>query len=135
MPFPCCNSSPLIAFHNGEQRPFSLEFLFPLRREHCAEPVEPALPQGTTLHNPPLGDLQAGWFDTAGAYAAHFRASNQAALFEQLEVLNHGGNGDLQRFSKVLRGPWRSAQLVHNGTAHWVSEGTEHTTNRRLVKH
>src|SRR5688572_33261469 len=107
----------------------------PLSRQHGTEPVEAAFPQGTTLRNPQLGDLQAGGLDATRAHSAHLGRSNQTAFFEHLEVLHNGCEGNVQRFSKVLGGPRRAAELVHNCASSWISKSMEHSAHRGLVKH
>jgi hypothetical protein len=78
-----------------------LRSLFPFRRQHGTEPVEAAFPQRTTLRNPTLGDLQASGLDVTRPHSAHLGRSNQTAFLEQLEVLHHGCDGNVQGFSKV----------------------------------
>jgi hypothetical protein len=109
--------------------------LLPLSRQHCAEPVEAAFPQGATLRNPQLSDLQASGLDLARAHSTHLGRSNQAAFFERLEVLHDSCEGDVQGFSKILGGPRRAAELFHDCASRWISKCMEHSAHRGLVKH
>jgi hypothetical protein len=116
----CCLDSPLV---------------LPRSRQHCTEPVEAAFPQGTTLRNPKLSDLQASGVDVTHAHPAHLGRSNQTAFFERLEVLHNGCEGNVQGFSKVLGGPRRAAEVVHDCASRWISKSVEHPAHRGLVKH
>ena len=112
-----------------------LRSLLPLGRQHCSKPVQPAFPEGTTLRNPLLGDLQTGGLDVTGAYSTDLRRSNQTALFELLEMLHNGREGNVQRLSEVLRGLRRAAELLHNCPSGGISESMEHSADGGLVKH
>jgi hypothetical protein len=109
--------------------------LLPLSRQHCTEPVEAAFPQGATLRNPTLRDLQASGLDATHAHSAYLGRSNQTAFFEHLEVLHNGCEGNVQGFSKVLGGSRRAAELVHDCASRWISKSMEHSAHRGLVKH
>jgi hypothetical protein len=50
-------------------------------------------------------------------------------------VLHNGCEGNVQGFSKVLGGPRRAAELVHNCASRWISKRMEHSAHRGLVKH
>jgi hypothetical protein len=82
-----------------------------------------------------LSDLQSGGLDVTCAYPADLGRSNQTAFFEQLEVLHNGCEGNVQGFSKVLRGLRGAAELLHNCTSSWISKSMEHSVYLRLVKH
>jgi hypothetical protein len=112
-----------------------LRRLLPLFRQHCTKPVEALFPERATLRDPQLGDLQASGLDVARAHSARLGRSNQAAFFERLEVLHNGCEGNVQGFSKVLGGPRRAAELVHNCASSWISKSMEHSAHRGLVNH
>jgi hypothetical protein len=112
-----------------------LRSLLPPGRQHCSEPVEPAFPEGTTLRNPLLGDLQTGRLDVTGAYATDLGRSNQTTLFEPLEVLHNGSEGNVQRLGEILRGLRPAAKLLDNYASSGIAERMEDSADGGLVKH
>jgi hypothetical protein len=112
-----------------------LQSLLPLGRQHCSKPVEPAFPEGTTLGNPLLGGLQTGRFDATGAYSTDLRRSNETTLFEPLEMLHNGCEGNVQGLGEVLRGLRPAAELLHNCPSSGISERMEYSADGGLVKH
>ena len=112
-----------------------LRSLLPLGRQHCSKPVESAFPEGTTLRNPLLGDLQTGRLDVTGAYSTDLRRSNETTLFEPLEMLHNGCEGNVQGLREILRGLRRAAELLHDCPSSGISERMEHSADGGLVKH
>jgi hypothetical protein len=112
-----------------------LRSLLPLGRQHDTESVEAAFPQGTTLRNPLLGDLQAGRLDVTGAYSTDLRRSNETTLFEPLEMLHNGCEGKVQGLGEILRGLRRAAQLLHDCPSSGISQRGEHSADGGFVKH
>src|SRR5919201_6968644 len=66
-------------------------------RQVGPEPVEAPLPTRTTLMDPALGRLERRDLDRAGPNPAGLLGADEAALLEQLQVLEHGRERHRQR--------------------------------------
>src|SRR5580658_6094296 len=65
--------------------------------ENVAQAVEAALPERAALGDPLLRQFQPPGLDATGAHPPDLFRSDDAALFEHLEVLNDRGQGDVKR--------------------------------------
>jgi hypothetical protein len=72
----------------------------------------------------------------AGADAAYFPGAHEAAVFENLEMLDNRGDGDGKRSGEAGDGGGAVTQLLDDGAARGVAEGVEDATDAGgLVKH
>ena len=90
--------------------------------EHFAKAVEAEFPVRAVIPDPLLESRKTGRFDAAGSDAAGFFRADQFAVFENLEVLPDGGEGDAEGLSQSRdrRGP--PAQQVEDGAASGIAE-------------
>jgi hypothetical protein len=73
-----------------------LVLLFIRFRQQIAQAIEPSFPGRTTILNPALQGRETCGFEAAGPDSAGFFAADQSAFFEQLQMLSHGGERDVQ---------------------------------------
>ena len=126
---------------NRDGKPFgcptvSVSFLgFGLLRfgEEIAEAVEAFLPEGAALFDPLFGYGQASGFDAAGADSADFFGVHQAAFFQDLQVLNDGGEGYVERSCEARYGNGAFAQFLDDGAARGVAECLEDAVDAGLL--
>ena len=95
---------------------------------------------GAVVFDPFLKQGKAGGFDAAGADAADFFGAHEVALFEDLEMLADGGEGDAEGLSQSRDGDGPPAQQVEDGAARGIAEGVKEAIDlwsrrghRRLV--
>ena len=69
--------------------------------EVVAQSIEATLPARTPIDDPLLGHLQRSRFHTAGANPPHLFRLDEAARFEDVEMLNHGREGDGKRTGEI----------------------------------
>lgn len=81
----------------GRSVPVSAALGFDVVGEQVAEAVHLLLPNGAMLTNPLFQGIESGGRDAAGAYPADLLGVGEAALFKDLQMLGHGGEGDSQR--------------------------------------
>jgi len=65
--------------------------------KQLTQPIEPSLPCRPVLLHPLVQRVKSSWFQTAGAYPPNLFRVYKAALFQHLQVLAYGRQGDLQR--------------------------------------
>src|SRR5438876_11524696 len=65
--------------------------------EQCAKAVEATLPKGAAIRNPFFNKSKSLRLDLAGADAPYFLGAHEAALLEDLQVLDHRGQRHVQR--------------------------------------
>jgi hypothetical protein len=102
--------------------------------EEIAEAVESFLPERTAIFDPLLGDGKAFGFDAAGADAAYFFGVDEAAFFEDLQVLDDGGEGDLERLGQTRDGDGAFAEFFDDGAARGIAESVEDAVDRGLLR-
>ena len=101
--------------------------------ENVTQAVEPALPLGPALGDPALDELQTAGIDPAGSYAPDLLASDDAALLEDLKVLNDGGQSQVERLRQVADRHGSDAQPFHDGSARRLSERVEDAVDGIIV--
>jgi hypothetical protein len=65
--------------------------------EHVTEAIEAPLPEGTPAGDPAFQNRETGRLHAAGAHATLLMGTDEAAPFEHLEMLDHGGESNVQR--------------------------------------
>jgi hypothetical protein len=112
--------------------------LFPSVRirfgEEIAEAVEALFPKGAAIFDPSLGDGKAFGFDAAGADAADFFGVDEAAFFEDLQVLDDGGESDLERPGQMRDGDGAFAELFNDGAAGGIAERMKNAVDCGLLR-
>jgi hypothetical protein len=104
--------------------------------EEVPKAIEATLPERAATGNPAFGYGEACRFHVAGADAADFFRADEAAVFENLEMLDNRGNGDGKRSGEAGDGGRSIAELLDDGAAGGVAEGMEDATDAgSLVKH
>jgi len=68
--------------------------------EHCAKAIEAALPKAAAIRNPFFDEGKSLRLDLAGADASDLFGTHEAALFQNLQVLDDGSQRHVQRFGK-----------------------------------
>ncbi len=66
--------------------------------EQIAQAVQLALPGQTAIADPFPSHSEPGGFDAARADPSELFCLYKPAFFQYLQVLNHGGQGDIERF-------------------------------------
>jgi len=102
--------------------------------EEIAEAVETFCPEGSAIFDPSLGDGEAFGFDAAGADPADFFSVDETAFFEDLQVLNDGGEGDLERLGQVRDGDGAFAEFFDDGAAGGIAERVENAVDCGLLR-
>ena len=102
--------------------------------EEMAEAVEAFFPEGAAGFDPFLSDGEAFGLDAAGADAADFFGVDEAAFFEDLQVLDDGGEGDVERFGQMRNGDGAFAQLFNDGAAGGIAEGVKNAIDCGLLR-
>src|SRR5215475_5114312 len=96
-------------------------------REKFAQPVQPTLPDGSAVCDPLCRHRESLGLDTAGPYPAELLRAYQAAFFQHLQVLHHGGESDLERLGQA-RGRNRTlAEPLQNRPARRISQSVKDT--------
>ncbi len=95
--------------------------------------IESFFPARTTLVDPALRDRKAFGFDAAGADPPDLFGVDQAAFFEDLQVLNDSGQGDVQRLCQRRDGDGAFAEFLYDGAASGIAEGVEDAVDRGLL--
>jgi hypothetical protein len=103
--------------------------------EDMAQTVEPALPERTAFGDPLLGESQAHGLDAARAHAPTLLRLNEAALFEHLEVLYDGGEGNAERRREIGDRSGPPTQPLHHRAAGGVGERVKDLVDAIVVKH
>jgi hypothetical protein len=102
--------------------------------EEIAEAVEALFPESTTIFDPLLGDGKAFGFDAASADAADFFGVDEAAFFEDLQVLDDGGESDLERPGQMRDGDGAFAEFFDDGAAGGIAERMKNAVDRGLLR-
>jgi hypothetical protein len=92
-----------------------------------SQTIEALLPKRTAVADPFLGGLQTFGFHAAGAHAANFFGMDQSTFFQDLQMLDNGGQGDVQRLRQFGNSDGAFAQLFDDGTAGGITEGMKNT--------
>src|SRR5207244_1827846 len=102
--------------------------------EEVAQAIEPALPDRAPIADPPLRHRKPLRLDAAGAHAADLFGAHQAALLEHLQVLDDGGESELQRVRKARHRYRSRAELLQNGAARGIAQGVEHAIDSSSLR-
>ena len=71
------------------------------------------------------GGGEARRFDAAGAHAADLLRCDEAAFFEDMQVLNDRGQGDVERLGQLRDRDRPVTEPLHDRPARGVAEGVE----------
>ena len=84
--------------------------------------IESALPERTVIADPLFKGGEAFGLDAAGADTAEFFGVDEAAFFEDLEVLRYGGEGDVKGGGEGGDGKGSVAEPVQDRPAGGIAE-------------
>jgi hypothetical protein len=101
--------------------------------EEVAETVQATFPGGTPLDDPLLGGAEWSGGDGESAHAADFLRGDQAAAFEDLEVLDDGGEGHRQGRGELGDGCGSLTEAIDQGAPSRIGEGLEDAIEGRAV--
>jgi D-aminoacyl-tRNA deacylase len=93
--------------------------------EVLAEAVEALLPAGAPLGDPALGGAHGYGLDGAGAHAPLLAGSDEAAVFEHVQVLHDGGERHGERLGQLADGGGAAAEAIDHCASAGIGEGTE----------
>ena len=82
-------------------------------------------PLAAALVQPALKDFQGFRLDPTGAHAALFLRDDELAIFQELHMLDNGGERHVERKGYLAHGFWASSQLLDNGAPCGVGQGLE----------
>ena len=102
--------------------------------EEGSEAIETFFPERTAFVDPFFGDRKAFGFDAAGADAADFFGVHQAAFFEDLHVLDNGGESDVERFCQMRDGDGAFAEFFDDGAAGGIAERMKNAVDCDLLR-
>jgi hypothetical protein len=102
--------------------------------EEVAEAVEALFPKGAAIFDPLLGDRKAFGFDAAGTDAANFFGVDEAAFFEDLQVLDDSGESDVERLGQNRDGDGAFAEFFDDGAARGVAERMKNAVDCGLLR-
>jgi hypothetical protein len=98
--------------------------------------IEASFPERTTIFDPAFGYGKPFGFDAARADPANLFGMYKAAFLQDLQVLNDGGQGDVERFCQQRDGDGTFTEFLNDGPAGGVAEGVENAINvSSLTKH
>src|ERR671936_941070 len=105
-------------------------------RQVRPEPVEAPFPACTTLMDPALGRLERRDLDRAGPNPADLFGADEAALLQQLQVLEHGRERHRQRPCEIAHRGRAPREPVDDRPAARVGKRVKDAVERRiLLKH
>src|SRR5690348_5405187 len=78
------------------------------------------------LTNPLLEGIESGGVEGCGAYSTELFGADQAALFEQFQVLSYCSKGDIQRLGQSRNGMRAISEFLDDGPAIRIAQGLEH---------
>src|ERR671936_338402 len=105
-------------------------------RQVRPEPVEAPFPACTTLMDPALGRLERRDLDRAGPNPADLFGADEAALLQQLQVLEHGRERHRQRPCEIAHRGRALREPVNDRPAARVGKRVKDPVERRiLLKH
>jgi hypothetical protein len=90
-----------------------------------AEPVEAFFPCRAVVADPGFEVVEAGVVNAAGADAAELFGACEAGVFEDLQVLADGGEGDAESLGQAGDGGGGPAEAVEDGAAGGIAEGVK----------
>ena len=109
-----------------------MAFLF---AEDVAQTVEAALPERSSFGDPLLGESQSHGLDATRAHSPTLLRSNEVALFEHLEVLYDGREGNAERRREIGDRSRAPTQPLHHRAAGGVSQRVKDWVDAMVVKH
>jgi len=89
------------------------------------EVVELALPRSAVIPDPLLEHTKPGGLDAAGADPADFLGMRKPCLFEDLQVLGYGRQGNAKRLGELGDGCGPGNQPVENGPTRGIAQRME----------
>jgi hypothetical protein len=101
--------------------------------ENLAQAVESALPAGAAFGDPPFGESQAARIDAAGPHSTELLGPDDAALFEDLQVLNDCRQRHVERLRQVADRHRSGAQAFNDGSAGWLRQCVEDAIDGAIV--
>jgi hypothetical protein len=101
--------------------------------ENVTQAVESSLPEGAALGDPPFGESQAARIHAAGPDPADLLGLDDAALFQDLEVLNDCRQGQIERLGQVTDRHGSDAQPLHDGSARGFRQCVEDSIDGDIV--
>src|ERR671936_97399 len=105
-------------------------------RQVRPEPVEAPFPACTTLMDPALGRLECGDLDRGGPNPADLFGADEAAVLQQLQVLEHGRERHRQRPCEIAHRGRALRKPVDDRPAARVGKRVKDEVERRiLLKH
>jgi len=107
-----------------------LLFWFP---KQSAQAIEAAFPEGAAVFDPFFCDGKTLGFDAASADATDFLCVYKAAFFQDLQVLDDGGESDIERLRQNGNGNWAVAEFFYDGAPRGIAEGVEHAIHSDLL--
>jgi hypothetical protein len=98
--------------------------------------VESSLPERTAVVDPLFGNGEALGLNAAGADSPNFFGVDEPAFFENLQMLNDGGQRDVERFRQTRNGYRAFAQLLDDRAARGIAKGVKNAVDGgSLTKH
>jgi hypothetical protein len=93
--------------------------------EQFAESVEAFFPGRAVVADPGFEVVEAGVVDAAGADPAELFGTCEAGVFQDLQVLADGGQGDTKGLGQAGDGGGGPAEAVEDGAAGGIAEGVK----------
>ena len=87
--------------------------------------IKATLRERTTIGDPSLDHAKASLFDATGADPPSLFGVHEPAFFEDLQVLNYGGESDIERLCQPGDRNWAFAQLLNNRPTGGIAQGME----------
>ena len=109
-----------------------MAFLF---AEDMAQTVEAALPERASFGDPLLGESQSHGLDATRAHSPTLLRLNEVALFEHLEVLYDGGEGNAKWLGEIGDRSGTPTQPLHHRAAGGVGQRVKDLVDAMMVKH
>jgi hypothetical protein len=103
----------------------TLELSLIFLSEQLSQAVETTFPERTTISDPSLSHTETFRFHATGSDPPNFFGTHQTAFFEDLQVLDDGGESDVERLRQLGDGNRAFAQFLNDGSPGWIAQGME----------
>jgi hypothetical protein len=103
--------------------------------EDFTKAVEAPLHERAAFCDPFGENIDAAGLDPAGPHPPDFLAADQATFFQDLQVLDHRGQRDIERPGEVADAGRAAAQPLDDGTACGFGKGPKVAVDIGKIKH
>jgi hypothetical protein len=104
-------------------------------RKQISQAIEPSCPQGSTIVDPAFRHCKSFRLNATRAHPPDLGGTHQSALFQHVQMLNHRGKSDVERFCQSRYGNGPLTELFNQGPARGIAQGVENAVDMGSAIH